>query len=198
MIARAIAHATFMKWCGWEMEFTVRLVNYAYCKLQNTVASFLNRYSIILSSFIESYLIEFHQSFWGFPLFQPLLLPTINRKVLTIPEGYLTREVQFDMGLQVQDKKYHHKVRLQSSFDSKSKQDSCVRPVTRGSIWHLGLKVQDMKYHHKVRLQSSFQSKSKQDSCLRPVTRCSMSFYCLLRWVCFNKYQNTICLNVSA
>ena len=115
------------------MEFTVRLVNYAYCKLQNTVASFLNRYSIILSSFIESYLIEFHQ-FLRFSSFQPLLLPTINRKVLTIREGYLTREVQFDMGLQVQDKKYHHKVRLQSSFESKSEQDSCVWPVTRDSI----------------------------------------------------------------
>ena len=144
----------------WSLQFKFN------CKLQNTVASFLNRYSIILSSFIESYLIEFHQSFWGFPLFQPLLLPTINRKVLTIPEGYLTREVQFDMGLQVQDKKYHHKVRLQSSFESKSEQDSCVWPVTRDSIWHLDLKMQDMKYHHKVRMQSSFQSKSEQDSCV--------------------------------
>ena len=72
--------------------------------------------------------------FLRFSSFQPLLLPTINRKVLTIPEGYLTREVQFDMGLQVQDKKYHHKVRLQSSFESKSEQDSCVWPVTRDSI----------------------------------------------------------------
>ena len=34
--------------------------------------------------------------------------------------------------------------RLQSSLESKSKQDSCVWPVTKDSSWHLDLKVQDM------------------------------------------------------
>ena len=57
-------------------------------------------------------------------------------------------------------------VELQSSIESKSKQDLCVEIVTRGSILHLGLKVQDLKYHHNVILQSNFESKSKQDSCV--------------------------------
>ena len=56
----------------------------------------------------------------------------------------------------LQGMNYHHKIRLQSSLESKSKQDSCVWPVTKDSIWHLGLKVQGMNYHHKIRLQSSF------------------------------------------
>ena len=67
---------------------------------------------------------------------------------------------------------YHHKVILQSTFESKSKQDSSyVWIVTRGSVWHLDLKVQDMNYHYKfILLKSSFESKSEQESCVWPVT----------------------------
>ena len=45
------------------------------------------------------------------------------------------------LDLKVQEINYLHKVILQSSFESKSKQDSYVWLVTRGSIWHLDLKV---------------------------------------------------------
>ena len=47
-------------------------------------------------------------------------------------------------GLESARHEYHHKVRLQCSLESKSKQGSCVWPVTRDSIWHLDLKAQDM------------------------------------------------------
>ena len=74
----------------------------------------------------------------------------------------------------MQEMNYHHKVILQIRFESKTEQDSCVWPVTRGSIWHLDLKVQNLKYHHNVILQSSFESKREQDSCVWPVTRGSI------------------------
>ena len=56
-------------------------------------------------------------------------------------------------------------------INNKSKQDSCVGIVTRGSIKHLDLKVQDLKYHHNVILQTNFESESKQDSCVEIVIR---------------------------
>ena len=68
----------------------------------------------------------------------------------------------------------HFKLILLSSFESKREQDSCVWPVTRGSIWNLDLKVQEMNYHHKVILQIRFESKTEQDSCVWPVTRGSI------------------------
>ena len=49
----------------------------------------------------------------------------------------LWQEVHFD--LKVQDMNYHYIFILKSSFELKSEQDSCVWPVTWGSIWHLDL-----------------------------------------------------------
>ena len=135
---------------------------------------------------------------WSTYLTGLLFRVVLNQRANRIHACGLWQEVQFDMGLKVQDIKYHHKVRLQSSFESKSEQDSCVWPVTRDSIWHLDLIMQDMNYHHKVRLQSSFQSKSKQHEDLLPSSRhhywyyqniprrslfclVSLSFYCLLQ-----------------
>ena len=59
-------------------------------------------------------------------------------------------------------------------INNKSKQDSCVGIVTRGSIWHLDLKVQDMNQYHKVILKSNFESKRERDLCVGIVTRGSI------------------------
>ena len=74
--------------------------------------------------------------------------------------------------------KYHIIVILQSKFESRSKQDSCVGIVITDSfdIWTVkDLTVKDLKYHHNVILQSNFESKSEQDSSVWIVTRGTIS-----------------------
>ena len=55
--------------------------------------------------------------------------------------------------MQTHEMNIHHKVTLQSIFESKSKQVSVAQSVAKGSIWQLDLKEHEMKIHHKVSLK---------------------------------------------
>ena len=81
-----------------------------------------------------------------------------NQRANRIHVWAVTRESIWHLDLIMQDMKYHHKVRLQSSFQSKSKQHEDLLPSSRHHYW----------YYQNIPRRSLF--------CL-----VSLSFYCLLQ-----------------